>query len=131
MSTMTVPALLPCRMRPARVAPAAPTGIAGPAAQVPLTLLTRRGRLVLTLAVLGAAFGILGVAQPPAFALGQHETAAFERVTVRPGETLWAIAQRATPGADPRETVTRIQSLNDLDSSTVAAGSLLLVPVDR
>ena len=93
--------------------------------------LTRRGRLVMTVAVAGAALGVLGVAQPQAFAVGQHEAVAHERVTVRPGETLWAIAERTTPGADPRETIARIQSMNDLTSSTVAAGSVLLVPATR
>jgi Tfp pilus assembly protein FimV len=120
MSTMTVPAALIRRPRPARPVPR-------PAPVAPARL-TRRGRLVMTVAVLGATFGVLGMAQPQAFALGHQDAAVAERVTVRPGETLWAIAQRTAPGADPRETIARIQSMNDLESSAVPAGSVLLVP---
>jgi LysM repeat protein len=129
MSTMTVPAALPRRPRVARVALEAPRRLAGPAA-APVRL-TGRGRLVMSFAVLAAALGILGVAAPQAFALGQHDRADVERVTLRPGETLWAIAQRTTPGVDPRETVARIQSMNGLSSSTVAAGRVLVVPTGR
>jgi LysM repeat protein len=130
MSTLTIPAALP---RPTR-RPTAPRPVAvAPVLQErPAAVrLTRRGRALLTVAALGAAMGILGVAQPQAFALGHSGVAASERVTVRPGETLWAIAQRTAPGVDPRETVARIQSMNDLDSSTVPAGSVLLVPSTR
>lgn len=129
MSTMTVAAALPRRPRTTPATPAAVVPLAWPVAK-PVRL-TRRGRLLMALAVLAAAFSILGAAQPQAFAVGRHQGARSERVTLRPGETLWAIAARTAPGVDPRETVARIQSMNDLDSSTVAAGSVLLVPASR
>jgi Tfp pilus assembly protein FimV len=53
------------------------------------------------------------------------------RVTVRPGETLWTIAARVRPNADPRQTIARIQDMNGLTSSTLQAGRVLLVPAAR
>lgn len=95
--------------------------------------LTRRGRLVLSaLAVLLlvvsavlATGGALASALAPGAGSG---AAAVERVTVRPGETLWGIAERTAPGVDPRETVAEIMDLNALRTSTVPAGSVLLIP---
>ena len=51
-----------------------------------------------------------------------------ERVTVRPGETLWQIAERVAPGSDPRETVARILDLNGLQTAQVQAGTALRLP---
>jgi len=47
---------------------------------------------------------------------------------VQPGETLWVIAERLDPDADPRETVARIVAMNDLPSSSVLVGQELLIP---
>ncbi len=93
--------------------------------------LTRRGRLVLSamvmvLLVLAAVLMSGGVAAVAGSA--GVRPVATERVTVRPGETLWAIAEREAPGVDPRETIARILDLNALESSAVQAGSVLLLP---
>jgi hypothetical protein len=107
-------------------------GRTGPA---PLRL-TRRGRLLLTAASLLALICLLvlaGVAAggaPASAGSEPGEAAVAERVTVRPGDTLWAIAVREAPGVDPRETVAAILDLNALESSAVEAGSVLLLPVD-
>jgi LysM domain len=93
--------------------------------------LTRRGRLVATLALVAVSTGLLGLTQPEAFALGHGDGPATTRITVRPGETLWAIADRVAPNADPRSTIARLESINHLRSSTVPAGSVLLVPSAR
>jgi len=104
---------------------------AGPSAPISLT---RRGRLLLTalaLVVLVVS-AVLASGGAPATAgtdgLDGPAPAVAERVTVRPGETLWAIAQRETPGVDPRETIARILDLNALESSAVQAGSVLVLP---
>ncbi len=47
---------------------------------------------------------------------------------MHPGETLWQIAQRAAPTADPRVTVARIVELNALPGASVRAGQELLLP---
>jgi hypothetical protein len=49
-------------------------------------------------------------------------------VTVRPGETIWAIAERVAPGRDPRDTVQAILDLNGLQTSQVRVGTALRLP---
>lgn len=107
------------------------TGIAAlqPARAVQPARLTRRGRMAVTLGFVALSTGVLGLAQPQAFALGRGDGPATQRITVRPGETLWAIAGRVAPDTDPRSTIARLESMNHLESSSVPAGSVLLVPV--
>lgn len=50
-------------------------------------------------------------------------------VVVRPGDTLWGIAERAEPGADTRRAVEHILELNGLpDDTLVQPGQRLSVP---
>ena len=120
MSTITVSAGLPVtRARHVARAP-----------RPPVTL-TRRGRLLLTVLSLLTlvAVAVLATGGVPASAGSEPGSAATaERVTVRPGDTLWAIALREAPGVDPRQTVDAIVDLNALESSAVQAGTVLLVP---
>lgn len=120
MSTITVSAGLPvARARHVARAP-----------RPPVTL-TRRGRLLLTVLSLLTlvAVAVLATGGVPASAGSEPGSAATaERVTVRPGDTLWAIALREAPGVDPRQTVDAILDLNALESSAVQAGTVLLVP---
>lgn len=130
MSTITISAGLlsagpPRAPRSARQ-PTATTGVGAAPAR-----LTRRGRLVLSALVLvllvtGAV--LMPGGAPAAAGPAGGGPVAVERVTVRPGETLWAIAEREAPGVDPRETVAQILDLNALESSAVVAGSVLLLP---
>ncbi len=48
--------------------------------------------------------------------------------TVRAGETLWAIARRYFPEADPRCGVMAIQRENGLDRGPLSVGTVLVVP---
>ena len=49
--------------------------------------------------------------------------------TVQSGDTLWEIAERATPeGDDIRRTVLEIKHLNDLSSSLIVPGQVLVIP---
>jgi nucleoid-associated protein YgaU len=51
-------------------------------------------------------------------------------VVVKSGQSLWSIAQKVDPSADPRATMETIADLNGLDASaTVVVGQVLLVPV--
>jgi nucleoid-associated protein YgaU len=51
------------------------------------------------------------------------------RYTVRPGDTLWAIARRVGgPGADPRPLVDQIARRNGLTGAVIRPGASILVP---
>lgn len=101
--------------------------------------LTRRGRVVL------AGFAIMvvtAVATAMLFWLSaaggaqavSHDQSAgtahrgLSRVIVQPGQTLWSIARRAEPSADPRIVVQQIIEVNALGSPLIQPGELLWVP---
>jgi hypothetical protein len=46
---------------------------------------------------------------------------------VRPGDTLWTVAERTYSG-DPREGVWKLEQSNHLASATISPGERLLVP---
>ncbi len=127
MSTMTVSMTPVGARRPVSVrrVQAAPSGRVRPVVR-----LTRRGRLLVGLAVLlvAVALGVLLTGGPPALAGTDRAAVTHARVTVLPGETLWQIAARTAPGSDPRETVQRILDLNGLQTAQVQAGTALLLP---
>lgn len=108
------------------------TVLARPALPAAPLRLTARGRRLLTVLTLLVAVAVAvlttGGGLAAALTPGVGSETAAQRVTVRPGETLWAIAERTAPGVDPRETIERILDLNALESSTVPAGSVLLLP---
>jgi hypothetical protein len=94
--------------------------------------LTRRGRLAVVGSVLGLmvlGFSVTGhVSSQAASSAGvQHARA----VTVQPGETLWAVAERIAPHADPRLVVARIAQINHLAGAQLFAGQQLVVPEVR
>jgi hypothetical protein len=122
-----------CPPRPARAArPVRQALAARPVRQAPAAApvrLTRRGRLVVLAMLLGLVLGLLVVAMAQATATSDRgDSVVAERVTVRPGETLWAIAERVRPDADPRATIARIKDMNGLRSGAAQAGQVLLVP---
>ena len=94
--------------------------------------LTRRGRLVVVLGVLamlvvGVSIGGHVSSQAASSAGVQHA----RTVTVQPGESLWALAERIAPHADPRLVVARIAQINHLPGADVFAGQQLVVPQVR
>lgn len=101
---------------------------------VPTTRLriTRRGRAVLSALVsvpivaILIAIAIFGPSS--AVATGAAGSGAFGYVTVGAGETLWGIAEELAPSADPRDVISSIVSLNQLQSSTVQPGQRLAIP---
>jgi LysM repeat protein len=80
---------------------------------------TRLASLGVVLALF-AAFA-LGAARPSVGATPET------RYVVQPGDTLWAIAEERY-GGDPREGVWRLQDVNDLESSTLSPGQVIVVP---
>lgn len=63
-----------------------------------------------------------------AFFAGESGAGGPERsYRVKPGDTLWSIAERMYAG-DPREGVWELRARNGLDSTTIAPGQVLIVP---
>ncbi|WP_062384741.1 LysM peptidoglycan-binding domain-containing protein [Demequina iriomotensis] len=89
---------------------------------------TRTGR-VAGVTLLLAAAAIFG---PQAFASdAPAEPVAVDAYTVASGETLWDIAAAITPdGDDVRDMIARIQHLNSMPSTALAAGEQIYLPVE-
>lgn len=116
MSTLTIgPAFQPVALR----RPA-------PRSQVRLT---RRGRIVVLLAALVIAFAVGVFAAGSVVATGQAgQPEPTKVITVASGDTLWVIASDLAEDGDVRAMMEKIESLNALDSSVLAAGQKLVVP---
>ncbi len=54
--------------------------------------------------------------------------ASASSVVVTPGDTLWSLAQRVDPDADPRSVVAAIMTANGLTSPSIQAGQVLRLP---
>jgi LysM repeat protein len=52
----------------------------------------------------------------------------MHQVVVQSGQTLWSIATKAEPTADPRIVIGQIMAANALQGSDISAGQLLWVP---
>ena len=92
--------------------------------------LTRRGRVVVLgalVSLLLAAFS-LGRVGSEAAPRGTSTSTSMDQTVVRPGESLWAVAKRVAPGHDPRAIIDQIADLNHLQTSSLQAGQLLVVP---
>jgi hypothetical protein len=98
--------------------------------------LTRRGRLVVgvfavvlaTVALSIAAMAAAGRAQASNHGRDGAGYQGMHQIVVEPGETLWTIASRAEPTADPRQVISEIMTANSMTSTVVQAGELLWVP---
>lgn len=101
------------------------------ATATPTLRLTRRGRAVLVLLLVGlllAAVSLGGARTQAAGVESEGQRAPVQTVTVQPGESLWSVAQRIAPDNDPRDVVAQIRRLNDLESSSLQVGQLLVLP---
>jgi hypothetical protein len=119
-------------LTPRRDTPAARSGRPRETPVAPLRL-TRRGRVVVALAaallVTLVSLLLAGVAQ--ATNDGPSPRAAREnlvQVIVRPGQSLWSVAESADPDQDTRAVIQQIIDLNSLNGDTVFAGQQLWVP---
>jgi hypothetical protein len=102
------------------------------AAPPPLRL-TRRGRIVVaaTAVLLVTIISLLAAGVAQATSHGPSSRAARQnlvQVVVRPGQTLWSVAESADPDQDTRVVVQQIVDLNSLCGPTVVAGQPLWVP---
>jgi LysM domain len=118
--------------RAARVQTQRPGRARGQAASVPLRL-TRRGRVVVAVAavLLLAVLSLVIAASAQATNQPERSGAAQQNlteVTVRPGQSLWSVAENADPDADTRMLIQQIIELNGLTGTVVFAGQRLWVP---
>ncbi|PFG42825.1 LysM domain-containing protein [Isoptericola jiangsuensis] len=108
---------------------AVPQGDLGPLGLDGLRL-TVRGRVVLVLlALLAVAGGLLGGVQ----AVAGTETVRVEvdLHTVAPGETLWGFARTLVePGEDVRDVVAELKALNGMRTSELRVGQVVALPAD-
>jgi LysM domain-containing protein len=103
------------------------------AAAPPPLRLTRRGRIVIAAAaaLLVAVISLLAAGVAQATNHGPSPRTARQnlvQVVVRPGQTLWSVAESADPDQDTRMVVQQIVDLNSLAGPTVEAGRQLWVP---
>ena len=115
------------RPRPASPRPASPQP-----ASAPLRL-TRHGRVVVAVAtalVLAALSLVIATSAQatnhPVPAPGTQQS--LTQVSVRPGQSLWSVAEAADPGADTRVVIQQIIELNALTGNVVFTGQRLWVP---
>ena len=95
--------------------------------------LTRRGRLAVAAvaALLLTVISLLAAGAAQATNHGPSPRAArptVVQVVVRPGQSLWSVAESADPDQDTRAVIQQIIDLNSLSGDTVAAGQQLWVP---
>ena len=88
--------------------------------------LTRRGKVLAFVLVAIAVYAAFGLGR--ASAVGTPVPAHASSVVVQPGDSLWTIAVRAVPGADPRDVVGELRSINHLSSADLAVGQRLQLP---
>ena len=95
--------------------------------------LTRRGRVVVAAvaALLVTVVSLLAAGAALATNHGLPPGAARQslvRVVVRPGQSLWSVAESADPDQDTRAVIHQIVDLNALSGDVVFAGQQLWVP---
>jgi len=99
--------------------------------------LTRRGRVVVAVLITSAMVLVAGLAwlagtaRADAAGSGPPPGSVYRglhSVVVQPGQSLWTIASRAEPSADPRGVIQEIIDLNALGSSPIQPGQRLWLP---
>ncbi len=88
--------------------------------------LTRRGRVVFGLALLGFAITLTALLAPASQAASPAGPP--RAIVVRSGDTLWSIATAAMPHDDPVAAVNRVRVFNHLPDNRVYVGEQLLLP---
>jgi nucleoid-associated protein YgaU len=85
------------------------------------------------LLVAAVSVGLAGAAQ----ALGHSGVqarpgtgAAITKVEVRPGQSLWTLAEAYDPNADTRQVIQEILQLNSMNTDQVQPGQILWIPRD-
>jgi hypothetical protein len=98
--------------------------------------LTSRGRAVFTtlaaIPVVIAAFLIATNGGTASASLestfDSTQAASYTYVTINAGESLWAVAQRIAPSADPRDVINDILVFNGMSSAELVPGQRIAIP---
>lgn len=95
--------------------------------------LTRRGRLVVTVATAVIVVAISVLLAGAAQARGHSGAPAgpgpgITKIQVRPGQNLWSLAEAYDPNADTRQVIQEILQLNTLSTDQVQPGQVLWMP---
>ena len=93
----------------------------------PALHLTRRGRVVALLLLFLVLTVAFSVGRVTSTALGSQNGSAAE-VVVQRGDTLWSIAERTNPDADPRSVSADLMAVNGLASPSLEVGQHLRLP---
>lgn len=90
----------------------------------------RRGRtrlaVILTVSLAGAAW-----AGPVVRALGgapEQRPVGRSTYVIQAGDTLWSIAERLSPGEDPRPVVDALTAVNGIEAGALVPGQAILLP---
>ena len=129
-ATSTIASRIPSTPRTtARPRPAARPS-ARPASRGQLRL-TRRGRVVMTLLLLGLVLGAAVLFGGTSVATGDAgATVPTRTVVVGEGDTLWDIAGEVAAPGEVREMVHQIEKLNSLPGPALEVGQQLAVPAE-
>ncbi len=96
--------------------------------------LTRRGRIVVTaaavLAIGAASMALAGAAHAAGHRAGARPGpgSGATKVAIRPGQSLWSVAEAYDPDADTRLVIQQIEQMNSLTGDQVQPGQELWVP---
>jgi len=98
----------------------------------PRLRLTKRGRIVFTsLAAVPVVAGVMILALNGGGATATSSSGTeLEQVTVKAGQSLWTLAEDIAPDVDPRDVISDILSVNQLESGSVQAGQRLMLPAE-
>lgn len=122
MSTIAIGTAYPGARRACR--PVATSAIAPPAR------LTRRGRLVILLTLVGLAFAMLTMLGGQSAATGEAGVPVETRtVVISEGDNLWQIAATVAAPGEVREMIHQIEELNALTGVGLVEGQEIAVPV--
>lgn len=80
---------------------------------------------IILISILTVVIAIIGILN--SFADSKEEIH-YEKYIVGEGDTLWKLAIRINPDLNPRTIVELIKEKNDLDSSMIYIGQILLIP---
>lgn len=110
---------------------AASVAVRVPSAQ-PRLRLTKRGRFVFTsLAAVPVVAAVMVLALNGGGATATNSSGSpLEEVTLQAGQSLWQLAEDIAPDVDPRDVISDIMSVNQLDSGSVQAGQRLMLPAE-